>query len=68
MVQWLRICLAKQGMQVRTLVAELGSHMLRSNAACVPQLESLCTTTNDPAWHNKDLLQLKPNATKEINA
>ena len=65
-VQWLRICLAKQGMQVRSLVSELGSHKLRSNAACVPQLESLCTTTKDPARHNKDTLQLKPNASKEI--
>ena len=58
-VQWLRICLAKQGMQARSLVAELGSHMLRRNEACAPQLESLCTTTKDPAWHNKDTLQLK---------
>ena len=58
-VQWLRICLAKQGMQARSLVAELGSHMLRRNEACAPQLESLCTTTKDPAWHNKDMLQLK---------
>ena len=44
-VQWLRMCLAKQGMQVRTLVAELGSHMLRS---C-----SLCATTRESAHHNK---------------
>ena len=30
-VQWLRICLPKRGMQVRSLVRELRSHMRRSN-------------------------------------
>ena len=30
-VQWLRICLAKQEKQVRRLVRELGSHMLWGN-------------------------------------
>ena len=27
MVQWLRICLAMQGMQVRSLLGELRTHM-----------------------------------------
>ena len=31
LVQWLRIHLAMQGTQVRSLVRELRSHMLRSN-------------------------------------
>ena len=30
-VQWLRIRLPMQGMWVRSLVGELGSHMLQSN-------------------------------------
>ena len=37
---WSRICLAMQRMRVPPLVRELGSHTLRSNSACVPQLES----------------------------
>ena len=31
MVQWLRILLAMQRMQVQSLVRELSSHMLQSN-------------------------------------
>ena len=33
MVQWLRICLAKQGMQVQSLVQEQISHIRWSNEA-----------------------------------
>ena len=37
-VQWLRICLAMQGTQVRSLVEELRSHMLGATIeAHVPQ-------------------------------
>ena len=32
MVQWLRLCLPMQGAQLRSLVGELRSHMLRSVA------------------------------------
>ena len=48
-VQWLRICLAVQGTRVRILVGELWSHMPQSSWACVLKLESLHTTTKDPA-------------------
>ena len=47
MVQWLRIYLAMQCNQVRSLVRELRSHVLQSNQAPVPQLLSL-----EPTNHN----------------
>ena len=36
-VQWLRICLPGQEMQVRSLVEELRFHRLQDNSACMPQ-------------------------------
>ena len=60
MVQGLRICLAVQGTWVQSFVRELRSHMLLQLSPCTltteptcfgaraPQLESLCTTTNNP--------------------
>ena len=52
LIQWLRIHLAMQGTQVRSPVRELRSHMLQSNKANEPQLESLSATTKDPTCHN----------------
>ena len=39
-IQWLRPCLAVQGMQVWFLIRELRSHISWSNKACPPQLQS----------------------------
>jgi len=44
-VQWLRICLARQGTWVRSLVGEWRSHKPQRNQACRPQLLSPCSTT-----------------------
>ena len=44
-VQWLKICLAIQGMQVGSLVRELRSRTPQSNSVHAPQLESQCSTT-----------------------
>ena len=52
-VQWLRNCFAMQRKQVPSLVRELRSHMLQSNKAHEPQLESLCTTVKGPAQHKR---------------
>ena len=55
-VHWLRVCLAMQGMQVQSLVKELGSHKLwRSSGAHMPQVESPCITwcNSDPTLPNK---------------
>ena len=41
-VQWLRICLPKQGAQVQSLVRELRSHMPQGNWVWVGQLLSPC--------------------------
>ena len=64
MVQWLRICLAMQGMWVWSLVRELRYHMSRSNQACTLPLLSPNATAReftcyneDPAWCNGDLRQ-----------
>ena len=38
LVQWLRVLLAMQGMQVQSLVGELRSHMLQSNEVHALQL------------------------------
>ena len=43
-VQWIRICLPKQGTQVRSLVWE-GSHMPQGNQAHAPR--SLCSATKE---------------------
>ena len=66
-VLWLRICLAMQGTWIQFLVREPRSHMLQNSWAltpkllkpahsrtCVPQQDSLCGATKDPAWHNGD--------------
>ena len=47
-VQWLRICLPMQGMQVQALVRELRSHMPWSNWARVPRLLSLSSRACKP--------------------
>ena len=59
-VQWLRIHLATQGMQVQTLVRKLRSHMMRDKQAHAlqqlsqePGLESPRTPTKGPAWGNE---------------
>ena len=36
-VQWWSICLPMQGIQVRSLVWEPGSHLVQGNKACAPQ-------------------------------
>ena len=55
-VQWLRICLAIQGMWVWFLVGEVRYHMLQDNWAHVPQLLSPYATTREkPASHNENL-------------
>ena len=48
-ILWLRIHLARQGMWVRSLVWELGSHMPQCNQALGPQLPSLSTATRERA-------------------
>ena len=40
-----------QGMQVRSLVGKLGSHMWQSNWACVLQILSLCASTGEAVCH-----------------
>ena len=47
-VQWLRLCLAMQGTQVRSLVWEPRSHMPRNSWAHTPQLESPRAATKEP--------------------
>ena len=59
MVQWLRIHLSMQEMQVQFLVKELSSHMLQGNWACTRQLESLHVAVKRCC-----LPQLKPKAAK----
>ena len=61
MVQWLRICLPMQGMQVRSLVGELRAHMPRGNEAAQSANYtahapwSLCATAREkPMCHNKE--------------
>ena len=69
MIQWLRICLAVQGIRVQSLVRELSSHMLLQLSPCAPttkptcsgahapQLESLCAVTNELTWCSEDPLE-----------
>ena len=51
MVQWLRTCLAIQGMWVWSLVRELRSHKSQDNWACA-QLETPPASMDDPMSHN----------------
>ena len=63
-VQWFRIYLAMQGMQVQILVGELRSHMLQLLSPCAPklmhhnqrawvlQLEKSASSGLEPACHN----------------
>ena len=51
MVQWLRICLPRQGMQIHPLVGEPKSHMPQGNYARVLQTRE-CTAMNDPMCRN----------------
>ena len=64
-VQWLRIHLPMQGMQVRSLVGELRSHVPRGNKADAPQLLSLCAATTEPTCSGACMPQLErsPHAT-----
>ena len=69
-VQWLRVHLAVQGTRVRSLLSKLRSHRPRGSWARAPQLDSLCSTTEeDPAWRNAGpgVRQPRPNTVKEIN-
>ena len=65
-VQWLRLCLAMQRMQVWTLVGELGSHMSWSNcpstAATEPVPSEACVPHTEFTWHSERscVTQLRP--------
>ena len=50
-VQWIRICIAMQGMQAQFLVRELRSYMSWSNSVCMLQLLSPCAL--EPVLPNK---------------
>ena len=74
-VQWLRICLPTQGMEVWPLVRELRSHMLWGNYARVLQLEKSASCnqreaptsySQQPAHHNEDPVQ--PKKKKDFSA
>ena len=53
-IQWLRIYLGMQGMQIQSLAGELRSHMLWSNQALTPQLEG---SPSDSAVKNMPAMQ-----------
>ena len=59
MIQWLRICLERQGMRVWSLIGELRAHMLRGNKAYPPQLEAWVTQWRPSAAKNNNNNKLK---------
>ena len=67
-VQWLRICLPVQGMQVWALIRELGSHVLQGNQAWALRLLSLHaleSVLHKPQLEKTHALQWRPNIAKK---
>ena len=65
-VQWLKICFAMQGTQVRSLVGELRSHLLWTNSVRVVQLQSPRTRARESLRCNErsHVLPPRPEAAK----
>ena len=67
-VQWLRICLPVQGMQVWALIRELGSHVLQGNQAWALRLLSLHaleSVLHKPQLEKTHALQWRPSTAKK---
>ena len=69
-VQWLRICLPVQGMQVWALIRELGPHVLQGKQAWALQLLSLHaleSVLRKPQLEKAHVLQRRPSTAEKRN-